>query len=190
MWAPWLGVILESLSWGLAAFMGIWTAGAMFAEICPAELESDIKEALLSTRGFAQRKLSTRVLVQAGRLLDVAFGKRHFSKRCFFTSALISSAIIFFLYGLTYVAGASGPYWDLLRSRPAYQWLLVVGVMVVAYNVIPDYLSLVETRWTLSHMTKAKSFVAPAKRIYQDAVPVRYQLFGTRFHILSFQLSG
>lgn len=87
-------------------------------------------------------------------MFDRIFGARHFSIRCILATAVAS---VFWVLVLTVV-------WALLRPGEFerwshYGWLTALGLGIwiqgMGANVLPDYLSLLETRWIIERMKRA-----------------------------------
>ncbi len=86
-------------------------------------------------------------------IFDTLFGKRHLSVSCFIRSSVasfLSVLALFFLF--THVLG-------ILETRTEENltlWQVILfGALI---NIIPDYLSLFETRWVLQRFEKVRSF--------------------------------
>ena len=80
---------------------------------------------------------------QFAYLFDEIFGARHLSLGCFVRSCLASSAALIFVYGFALSFGldaALGNSW----GWSSMSLLLLAGAMM---NFVPDYFSLMETRW-------------------------------------------
>lgn len=106
-------------------------------------------------------------------LFDAVFGARHLSWRCFVRSSIASGvavlALYFFLAGVlnvmdervsdTLVQGETG---DI-----ALWQVVAIGALV---NVIPDYVSLFETRWLLKRFERVRSVAGQLAVLAADAV--------------------
>ena len=89
-------------------------------------------------------------------LFDAVFTDRHLSLRCFLRSSIASIISVFLLYVLFAEIGG-----DALKDRFAEEFqsvslwqALLLGAVI---NIIPDYLSLYETRWLLHRLEKITS---------------------------------
>lgn len=90
------------------------------------------------------------------KLFDVFFGEKHLSWKCFFRSAIasvIAVGLLYFLY--TSVLGVLGVKGSRAQGDYSFVQLILFGA---AINIIPDYLSLFETRWLLKRFEKVQSF--------------------------------
>ena len=85
-------------------------------------------------------------------LFDTVFGERHFSLKTFLRSAIASVLAVLALYVLL------GPILGHLgtRSGETIPWLQVLAIGA-AINILPDYLSLWETRWMLQVFRKVRN---------------------------------
>ena len=96
---------------------------------------------------------------------DAIFGEKHLSRKCFFRSCIASIIAVILLYFFL------GPLLGLLKQRadsdiPLGQ-VLLIGMLV---NLIPDYISLAETRWLLKAFDKVKTFWGHVLVLLLDAV--------------------
>ena len=87
------------------------------------------------------------------RLLDAVFGPRPLSVRFFIRSCCASVLMVvvmtafWFLFNLRYVLSD-----DVLFAKAWREFALVVGLLMLALNLVPDYLSLVESRYVVRRM--------------------------------------
>ena len=91
---------------------------------------------------------------------DEVFGRRHFSIRCFLMSCIVSLCFSFILF-LVWIphrqdVGIFG--YPLLAMFSDYTALIFL-YMLVFLNLLPDYLSLLETRYVLQLMKRAKPWM-------------------------------
>ena len=92
-------------------------------------------------------------------LFDRVFGERHLSWRCFFRSSLAS--LVFVL--CVYLGAASFTLDNSIERSPEY--LPKVGDVrhilwyIAFFNLIPDYLSLLETRWAITWARSSGRFL-------------------------------
>ncbi len=91
---------------------------------------------------------------------DSVFGTRHFTRRCFARSCVASVASVF-IVSLVYIARKQGEFVIVeqqatMRVHPVEFFLYaVVGASIL--NFLPDYLSLLETRYVIHLMSRARS---------------------------------
>lgn len=126
--------------------------------------------------GADLRELFESIPRQFAILFDKIFGEKHFSRRCFYLSAvasLVASAVVLGLFLATGFGGWSTTLavpWDptlqardealtIYRTWPEGRGFSITSVVsflaaAVYFNVIPDYLSLLETRWLIRWMEK------------------------------------
>src|SRR5437879_4993879 len=85
-------------------------------------------------------------------IFDRVFGHKHLTLRCFARSAMASFASI----GLTVLVSyfVAPKHWQIILTMARTQFLPIVGIAVLA-NIVPDFLSLLETRWVLGNLSKA-----------------------------------
>ena len=87
-------------------------------------------------------------------LFDRIFGKKHLSWRCFFRSSIASILTVLLLYHLF------GTILELVgeeqRTRETIDFIGVLGLGIIL-NIIPDYISLFQTRWILKQYSKRNS---------------------------------
>lgn len=98
-------------------------------------------------------------------LFDGVFGERHLSLQCMMRSAiasLVSVGLIYLL--LDQVLGVMA-----FRVDTTLQ-LWQVMVFAAAINILPDYLSLYETRWILGRFDKARGTLTQLAVLLADAV--------------------
>ena len=98
-------------------------------------------------------------------LFDAVFGERHLSIRCFLRSSLASIVTVLSLFVLF------GPVLGLLNTRTLTTIdLLHALILGAAINVIPDYVSLYETRWLLKRFETVRSFPGQVAVLVADLV--------------------
>ncbi len=92
------------------------------------------------------------------------FGKKHFTWRCFLASSFFSLAFVAVLYlFFAHIVGISHRAPDRLSLTQA----ILLGA---AINIIPDYLSLWETRWILRRFEKVSSVIGQIGVLLFDAI--------------------
>ncbi len=98
-------------------------------------------------------------------LFDAVFGERHLSWHCFWRSSLASICSVVLLYLLfSEVLGIFGS--RALGQLNLWQ-ALFFGTLI---NIIPDYLSLLETRWLLKRFERVTSFSGQLAVLVSDAL--------------------
>ena len=160
-----LGMIFERLPtywvW-VFAVAGIFYGGTRFFGGHLSESVRDTLRLWLTQRDGEARTNWSR---QFCAMFDAVFGARHLSVGCFLRSSVASLAGVLALYLLF------GPVLGLLQGRTpkglSMTEALVLGALV---NVIPDYLSLLETRWLLRFMDRWRGFWAQVVLLAGDLV--------------------
>ncbi len=89
------------------------------------------------------------------RSFDAFYGKKHLSWRCFIRLSLVSIAAVALL---TYFFLMSNSGQDMPIARDPYLALGFFLALGAILNVVPDYLSLIETRWLLRNFEKVHGF--------------------------------
>ena len=98
-------------------------------------------------------------------LFDAVFGSRHLSWRCFLRSSLASVLAVVLLYVLfAEILGVMG---DRAQGDLSLWQAMVFGA---AINIVPDYVSLFETRWLLKRFERVKSVLGQLGVLFADAV--------------------
>ena len=85
-----------------------------------------------------------------GKVFDRVFGKKHLSWRCFLRSAIVSCitlvlGVLFFYSPVSYV--------KMLADRRVYVLLGYTALGAIVVNVVPDYLSLLKTRFLIGRIS-------------------------------------
>ena len=160
---------LEQFSTGLGSLVPYWafmlaTAGGLYKGMIfvgghfPENFKSDLSRWL---DGVYETTWSTHFC----RLFDIVFGEKHFSIKRFVRSSIASVLSVFALYILfAHVLGVLGA--RTFGSMPIWQALLVGAVI----NIIPDYLSLIETRWLLERFGKMPSVAGHIALLIADLI--------------------
>lgn len=100
-------------------------------------------------------------------LFDAVFGSKHLSWQCFIRSALASVLSVSLIYILfSTVLDVLNPSSRAGSDLPIFQALLLGAII----NIIPDYLSLFETRWVLKRFDHIKSFSGQLFILVVDAI--------------------
>ncbi len=98
-------------------------------------------------------------------LFDCVFGRHHWSWRCFVRSSIASVLAVVLLYILfAEILGVMGR--RTLGNLSLWQAVLLGA----AINIIPDYLSLFETRWLLKRFERVRSFAGQLGLLFVDAL--------------------
>lgn len=92
------------------------------------------------------------------KIFDAVFSEKHLSWKCFFRSC-IASYIAITIMLLIYIGIDEGGFF--IPSNGQIRWADFVGVYFLGgiLNLIPDYVSLLETRLVLRRMKDSKSFL-------------------------------
>lgn len=108
------------------------------------------------------------------RVFDQIFGEKHLSWKCFRRSCLASVAGVVILS----VFALDAQFWDELPETPAPWLKLILMVLTAVFvNLIPDYLSLLETRYLLSLMRQTDSPIARVLILVLDLLATWYAFF-------------
>lgn len=96
---------------------------------------------------------------------DTVFTDKHLSWRCFRRSAAASIAAVLLMYAVFYFALGV----DAKRAPTQFTLgqILLIGMVI---NILPDYLSLYQTRWLLRRFEQARSVAAQLGVLIIDAV--------------------
>ena len=90
-------------------------------------------------------------------IFDSIFGSRHLSFRCFFRSCL-GSMVLVVIVTLIWGAIRFDEFMAFYKASSSVLWLLVIFVLVISVlNLIPDYISLLESRYVIRWMSKSQS---------------------------------
>ena len=107
------------------------------------------------------------------QLFDRVFTDRHLSWRCFWRSCLASfgAALVMAVVAIAandgFLRSAALP-GSVLVQAPLFVGVALFGASVI--NLVPDYLSLLETRWVLRYLTKTDRAIATGLSLVADAV--------------------
>lgn len=97
-------------------------------------------------------------------LFDAVFGERHLSFKCFLRSSIASVLTVLLLYVVfAEILGVMG---GRAFGQLSVWQALILGA---AINVVPDYLSLYETRWLLKRFERVKSVLGQVAVLLADA---------------------
>jgi hypothetical protein len=92
------------------------------------------------------------------------FGERHWSWRCFLTSAVTSTVSL----GLLVLFGSAMGWW--FGGQSLVDEIVAVLVVAAVLNLLPDYLALLKTRFTLRWLVAAKARWKIAALLLADAI--------------------
>lgn len=144
-----------SSGFGVVAYLGAWltTIGGVWFlfekadETLSAEIRSSAAEWLTSS---SRRAPLQRWPGQFVVLFDRLFGERHLTLRCFRRSAVASLCTVWLV---TLVWAVWHPPANVLSGVLLFVAVTFIGIL---FNLIPDYLSLLETRWVLSKLAGSR----------------------------------
>ena len=92
---------------------------------------------------------------QFAQLFDSVFGKKHFTFKCFLRSSVASYVSVILMFFIVGVLRPHEFHYMLLNSNLDFIFLMLFAFGFL--NLIPDYLSLLETRYMLHWMNKSYS---------------------------------
>lgn len=153
--ASWLGLIA-----------GIWTLFDRAEKVVSEEVRTAISHWLQSVDPAKTFRSWPSSFVS---IFDGVFGSRHFSLWCFWRSSIASLAFVLIL---TFTWGSVHPAAFLYHFSPE-QALLSTGAMfatAVIFNFIPDYLSLLKTRYIVGWMHPTQSLLKTVVILLFDSV--------------------
>ena len=92
-------------------------------------------------------------------LFDEFFGEKHLSGLCFKRSSIVSFISVGLIF-LLWAAIKPNEYYTYLKSCPNF-YIALSGPfsLAVLYNLIPDYISLIETRYLLNYLQNTNSIL-------------------------------
>lgn len=141
------------LAWG-GITGGLWF---MF-DVAEKSISAEVKSKLTESNGLDTNRTLKELPANFAALFDQTFGSKHLSWRCFISSSIASIIAVLLIAAFTVGTGAlvleSGNYSP--RTLFANIVYLVLGSLIV--NAIPDYISLLETRWLIGRSDTAKKF--------------------------------
>ena len=97
--------------------------------------------------------------------LDHVFGGRSISWRCFIRSSIVSIVSVGLIYIVMYSAVDLSP--DRVRD-PFVFWKYIA--LAIFFNLIPDYLSLLETRWLIRQLDRITSVLGNVAALIVDVL--------------------
>jgi hypothetical protein len=152
-----LGIISTGLAVG-GAFLGLgWRADGLISQ----QASDDLSSYLLDPR--RERSIKTaylwpKIFIE---FFDHIFGEKHLTFKCFYRSAIASiTAVIICAAAIIIVVEKSlagdGVHEILQAPIEVYIYL---SIFFISFNVLPDYISLLETRIVIDKIRKSKSAV-------------------------------
>ncbi len=123
---------------------------AVFVRLEPL-LKKDTRDQIASwVRGSQQRDADNRWPATFSIVFDRVFTKKHLSWSCFWRSCVASLLAVVVMTAILYMVNSQVG--DRLVENPGI--LVGVGMLTGIFNLFPDYLSLLETRFVLRRMAK------------------------------------
>jgi len=153
-----------TLSW-LATSGGVWGLFSIAEDALKPEARRAISRWLRnldSTSAFANWPASFATL------FDRIFGERHLSARCFWRSCAASFASVVVITTL-WMAVRPHQFARFIQNSN-YIFLMLIFVSACALNLIPDYLSLLETRYFIRFMSRTHSLTRIAAFLFLGLV--------------------
>lgn len=95
-------------------------------------------------------------------MFDRVFDERHLSWRCFSRSciaSLVSVVVVTFLWGALRPSQFTSFFTMYIRSDDIGWKTIAVFLITAIFNLIPDYLSLIETRYIIQHINRTHSTI-------------------------------
>ncbi|MCP4283394.1 MAG: SUMF1/EgtB/PvdO family nonheme iron enzyme, partial [Gammaproteobacteria bacterium] len=163
------GLVAEILTTGLAIGGALLAMAWKADDTISLEFKRDLSLWLVGLDPAAVGYSVQRWPAHFAALFDRVFGKKHLSWRCFFRSS-IASLLAFLLCTLIYVQVAPGE-WAAFSS--GFGWgkhFLVLGGVAALANLLPDYVSLLETRWVIQRMQQTPSLAGQLGWLLADFV--------------------
>ncbi len=139
-------ILATGLSIGGALLAMAWKAD----DAISLEFKRDLSLWLVGLDPAAVGRSVQRWPVHFAALFDRVFGKKHLSWRCFFRST-IASLVAFLLCTLIFMQTAPGE-WTALVNKQGISVFITLGLTGAIANLLPDYISLLETRWVIQRM--------------------------------------
>ncbi len=99
-------------------------------------------------------------------LMDSIFGEKHLSWKCFFRSSIASFLFVLLLYLTFFSVG----FLEIKARTGNNISLFSVLILGLVLNVIPDYLSLLETRWLLQWFQRVSSLWMQIFILFLDVI--------------------
>lgn len=155
-------VLVTSLIIGGALLAMAWKADDAFS----LEFKRDLSLWLDGIDPAAVGHFMQRWPAHFAALFDRVFGKKHLSWRCFFRSS-IASLLAFLLCTLFYIQTVPGN-WNAFKSGGGNALLLVL--LATIFNLLPDYVSLLETRWVIQRMQRKLSLAGQLGWLLVDLI--------------------
>ncbi len=101
--------------------------------------------------------------MQFAALFDSIYGKNHFSYKCFYLSCFTSTLAVLIITVIVYLINPEKVY--AIHEKNTLLWIIVLGI---AINYLPDYFSLLETRWIIKKMGHSPSIYRLVSLLFID----------------------
>jgi formylglycine-generating enzyme required for sulfatase activity len=121
-------------------------------------------------------------------LFDRIFGDRHLSWRCFFRSCM-ASVLAVVLCTLIFAQVAPGVWAAFSPGLGLLERFTSIGVLALLLNLLPDYISLLETRFIIRNLQTARSFLSQVAWLLADFM-VTFCIFTLAFVAIFFVWLG
>ncbi|MCZ6672373.1 MAG: hypothetical protein O7C75_05470 [Verrucomicrobia bacterium] len=178
-------LFLYVASW-LSVTGGIWGLFGKAEDVISAPVKSAISQWL---RDMPFREVLTGWPSSFAGVFDQLFGEHHLSIKCFLQSCVAS---VLSVATLTLIWGTVRPEQlrDLFQivSKSPYD-IGLLFLLVASLNLIPDYISLLETRWILRWLATSNSVPRTLALLVVDLV-VTGMVFGTAYVLLGWYMGG
>lgn len=135
---------------------GVWALFDRADKALKGEAKKSISRWLTETNPTAENSKWPGQFIS---IFDSVFGEKHLSWRCFFRSS-IASYIAIIILSLVYVA-IRGTESTFFSHTGNFVWsqLLAIFLIGAIINLLPDFVSLLETRYIIQWMSRSKSFL-------------------------------
>jgi len=141
-------IVTYSAAW-FASLSGVWTLFERAENIAKEDLKKAVSSWLKNTHVPNRPKWPAIFAL----LFDRVFGTRHWSFSCFLRSSLASVIAVTIM---TFVWGAIRPE-DFFSRFESGSDFFVIFIMAGMFNLIPDYISLLESRYVIKLLGKRPS---------------------------------
>lgn len=144
---------LYLLSWG-GITSGLWFLFDIAEKSLSDTSRQQLREIFKFDAGSALKSLPSSF----ASLFDYIFGDNHWTPKCLAASTLFSFVGVLVITSLALSLDLLNinAFGSLMEWLPAFLLIFVTGI---AYNVIPDYVSLLETRWLVGKVQATKNLV-------------------------------
>lgn len=89
-------------------------------------------------------------------LIDAVFGKKHLCWHCYSRSSIVS-LLAFLVCTFVFVQVPNDNWNDFIDGGAPLEQILLLSVLVAVLNLLPGYISLLETRWAIQRMQSPSS---------------------------------